>query len=78
MKYVRLRYRHLTQFEDYKTVEMTMDPRTRKHTGTVPGSFIIPKWDLMFFVEAMPEQGVGRRIPDLEHEMPYVIVPVKR
>ncbi len=75
---VRLRYRHLTQFEDYQTAEMTFDRARGKYVGTIPGSFIVPQWDVMYFVEAMPKHGPGRKAPDFEIEMPYVIVPVER
>lgn len=75
---VRLRYRHLTQFEDYETVTMSLDPTTGKYTGMIPGSFIVSEWDLVYFVEALAENGNGRVAPDLERELPYVIVPVDR
>jgi hypothetical protein len=75
---VRLRYRHLTQFEDYETIEMTLDPTTGKYAGIVPGYFIVSEWDLIYFIEALPKNGNGRIAPDLEQEMPYVIVPVER
>ncbi len=75
---VRLRYRHLTQFEDYETVEMAFDRASGRYVGVIPGSFIVPEWDLMYFVEVLPKHGPGRKAPDLEREMPYVIVPVER
>ena len=75
---VRLRYRHLMQFEDYETIEMTLDSATGKYAGIIPGSFIVPERDLMYFVEAVAKNGDGRMVPDLEREMPYVIVPVQR
>lgn len=78
LKWIRLRYRHLTQFEDYQSVEMTLDPTTGKYVGTIPGTFIVPEWDLMYFVAAVTTSGVGRMVPDLEQGMPYVTVPVDR
>lgn len=78
LKSVRLRYRHLTQFEDYESVDMTFAPGTGKYVATIPGSFIVPEWDLMYFVEALANSGDGQMAPDMEQEMPYVIVPVKR
>jgi hypothetical protein len=75
---LRLRYRHLTQVEDYATVEMKPDATGKTYTATIPGSFIVPKWDLMYFVEAVDRKGNGRNYPDLEIEAPYVIVPVAR
>ena len=78
MRTVRLRYRHLTQFEDYQTAEMTLNPSTQSYTGRIPASFIDPTWDLMYFVEAIDVRGHGRQYPDLEQETPYVVVSVRR
>ncbi len=78
IKSLRLRYRHVTQFEDYETAEMTVDPATKSYTARIPASFIDPKWDLMYFVEAIGLNGRGRIYPDLDIETPYVMVPVKR
>jgi hypothetical protein len=75
LKSVRLRYRHVTQFEDYQTTEMTLDPKTGLYTAAIPSSFVDPKWGLMYFVEAINKKGAGRMYPDLEVETPYVIVP---
>ncbi|HEY1948934.1 MAG TPA: hypothetical protein VGG97_18140 [Bryobacteraceae bacterium] len=78
VKSVRLRYRHVTQVEDYETAEMTLDQKTGAYVGRIPASFINPKWDLMYFIETMGNNGAGRMYPDLEVEEPFVIVPVKR
>lgn len=78
VKWVSLRYRHLTQFEDFKTVEMKMDPQTGFYSGQIPASFITPGWDIMYFIETMDEAGNGRQFPDFEIEAPYVIVKLKR
>jgi len=78
VKWVRLRYRHVNQKEDYQAVEMALDPRSGQYTAAVPASFVNSKWDLMYFVEVVDKAGTGRMFPDLEVETPYVIVPVKR
>ena len=78
IKWVRLRYRHVSQYEDYQTAEMVPDPKSGLYFAAIPASFIDAKWDLMYFVEAVGKNGSGRMYPDLEREMPYVIVPVKR
>jgi hypothetical protein len=75
---VRLRYRHLTQYEDYNTLPMTLDPKSGAYTASIPAAFIVPRWDLMFFVEAVDKHGNGRNYPDFEVETPYVVVPVRR
>ncbi|HUS05434.1 MAG TPA: hypothetical protein VMZ52_04015 [Bryobacteraceae bacterium] len=78
VKWVRLRYRHVTQFEDYQTAEMALDSTSGVYVGRIPASFIDPKWDLMYFVEAVDKKGAGRMYPDLEVEAPYVVVAVRR
>ena len=78
VKWMRLRYRHVSQYEDYQTAEMTLDAKTGVYTAAIPAAFIDPKWNLMYFVEAVGKNGAGRMYPDLEREMPYVIVAVKR
>jgi hypothetical protein len=78
VKWVRLRYRHVTQVEDYQTAEMTLDSKTGAYVGRIPAAFVDPKWDLMYFIETMGNNGAGRMYPDLALEEPFVIVPVKR
>ncbi len=78
VKWVRLRYRHVTQFEDYQTAEMKPDADTGTYRARIPAAFIDPKWDLMYFVEVVDKAGSGRMYPDLERETPYVVVAVKR
>ena len=78
VKWVRLRYRHVNQKEDYETAEMTLDQRTGLYSGAIPAPFVDSIWNLMYFVEVVDRNGFGRMYPDLEVETPYVIVPVKR
>jgi hypothetical protein len=78
VKSVQLRYRHLTQFEDYRAEEMRPDAQTGLWSATIPGAFIVPRWDLMYFVEAIDSQGNGRMYPDMEAQTPYVIVELDR
>jgi len=78
VKWVRLRYRHLTQFEDYRTAEMALDRITGLWRGVIPGDFVVPEWDLMYFLEAVDNAGNGRMFPDFEMELPYVVVSVDR
>jgi len=79
VKWVRLRYRHLTQYEDYQTTPMTaIAGKAGTYQAQIPSSFIDPQWDLMYFVEVMGTNGRGRMYPDLERETPYVVVTVRR
>ncbi len=78
VKWVRLRYRHVTQLEDYRAAEMKFDAAAGRWVAAIPGDFIVPQWDLMYFVEALDQAGNGRSYPDLETDIPYVVVPVER
>ena len=74
---LRLRYRHVTQFEDYVTVEMQPTGRPDEFAATIPGDFIGTKWDLMYFIEAINRTGAGTHWPDFTREPPYVFVRVQ-
>jgi hypothetical protein len=78
VKWARLRYRHVNQYEDYETAEMTLDAASGLYRGTIPAAFVDPKWDLMCFVEVVDRAGIGRMYPDLDRQTPYVVVAVKR
>ena len=78
VKWVRLRYRHVTQYEDFQTAEMTLDAKTANYTARIPAAFDDPKWDLMYFIEVMDKKGDGRMFPDLEVETPYVVIERRR
>jgi hypothetical protein len=75
---VRPRYRHLNQKEDYEVAEMQLNPATGLYSGSIPAAFIDPKWDLQYFVEVIDRTGLGRQFPDLDVEMPSVVLSVKR
>ena len=57
---------------------MVWDPQGDVYTAAIPGSFIVPEWDLMYFIEVIDQNGQCWKVPDLELEMPYVIVPIER
>jgi hypothetical protein len=75
---VRLRYRHVTQFEDYKTLDMTRVGDSDEFVATVPGDFIVPQWDFMYFMEATARDGHGVQWPDLVKGAPYVVIQLTR
>jgi hypothetical protein len=77
--WVRLRYRHLTQFEDYETIEMASDASTSGlFRAVIPAAFVVDRWDLMYFFEVMDNQGNGAIYPDLDKDIPYLIVKLRR
>jgi hypothetical protein len=76
--WVRLRYRSVTQFQDYRTLEMRPTGRADEYRATVPGKHLDPQWDFMYLIEAMDACGNGTIYPDLEVETPYVVVRLER
>jgi hypothetical protein len=49
------------------------EPRTE-----IPAKDIDPKWDFMYFIEAMDNVGNGRIYPDMDKETPYVVIKLDR
>ena len=56
---LRLRYRHVTQYEDYQTLDMHPTGRPNEYAATIPGEFLVPRWDAMYFIEAIDGEGNG-------------------
>jgi hypothetical protein len=75
---LRLRYRHVTQFEDYATLAMQPTGRPDEYAATIPADFITPEWDLMYFIEAINGAGTGTMWPDFTREAPTIFVRLQR
>jgi hypothetical protein len=75
---LRLRYRHVTQFEDYATLDMQPTGRPDEYAATIPGEFLESKWDVMYFIEAINRAGTGTMWPDFTREPPCVFVKLQR
>ena len=78
VKWVRLRYRAVNQRQDYQTLPMLPGATPDRYEAVIPPEQINPKWDLMYFIEAMDNQGNGAIFPDLNRETPYIIVRLAR
>ena len=78
VKWVRVRYRGLTQHQDFNTREMLPTGRPGEYQAEIPGSQIDPQFDFMYLFEVMDQAGNGKIYPDLERETPYVIVHLRR
>jgi hypothetical protein len=46
--------------------------------AVIPADEIVPRWDFMYLIEVMDDQGHGRIYPDLNKETPYIVVRLKR
>lgn len=74
---VVLRYRHVSQYEDYMATKMKAKG-SNAYEAVIPGDFIGEKYDLMYFVEVTDKNQNAQMLPDLEDQIPYVIVKVNR
>ncbi len=78
VKAVRLRYRSVNQYQDYRTLDMLPTGKKDQYQAVIPAEHIVPKWDLMYFIEVLDSRGNGKIYPDLEKETPYVVVRLRR
>jgi len=78
VKWVRLRYRSVNQYEDFKTLPMPPTGEAGMYAATVPAADVVSTWDFMYLIEALDSAGRGRIFPDLEKEAPYVVVHLDR
>jgi len=78
IKWVRVRYRGLTQHEDFKTLPLRPTGQPNEWAGTIPAEDLDPKFDFMYFFEVMDQSGQGRIFPDLTQATPYYVVPLRR
>jgi hypothetical protein len=82
VKWARVLYRGVTQFQDYKVVEML--PHGDAFTAVIPAEMLDevteynPEtgalWDFMYLIEAMDNNKNGCITPDFEETDPYVFV----
>lgn len=57
---------------------MKADKNKNLYSAEIPGSFIIPELNIIYFVETMDNAGNGKQYPDFRIEAPYVIVKLER
>ena len=78
VKWVRVRYRSVTQYEDFQTLPMLPTGKKDHYQAVIPADQVVPQWDFMYLIEVMDNQGNGRIYPDLNKETPYIVVRLVR
>lgn len=78
IKWVKLRYRNINQHQDYETLEMFPTEEKNNYSVIIPSKEINQKWNFMYFIELMDNNGRGTIYPDLNKETPYIFVELKR
>jgi hypothetical protein len=78
VKWVRVRYRSVNQHQDYATAPMHPVAGKHRYEAVIPADQINPRWDWMYFIEVMDQDGNGAIYPDLETATPYIVVKLQR
>jgi hypothetical protein len=76
VKWLHLRYRGLSQFQDFQVLNMLPTGNSNEYEATIPAKDLDPQFDLMYLFEAMDNAGNGKIYPDMAKETPYIIVNV--
>ncbi len=74
VKWVRLRYRSVTQLQDYQMLPMLPTDEPDTYRAVVPAVALNPRWDFMYLIEALDNSGNSALFPDLEIQQPYIVV----
>ena len=78
IKWVRLRYRPINQKVEYAMLRMTPSAEQGVYEATIPVQEINPRFDLMYFIEVMDNNGNGKIYPDMNRQTPYIVVRLIR
>ena len=78
VKWVHVRYRSVTQFEDFHTLPMLPMGKTDQYQVVIPADRVVTQWDFMYLIEVMDNEGHGRIYPNLSRETPYIVVRLVR
>lgn len=78
LKWVRLLYRDVNQYKEFKTLDMQATGKKDVFRAVIPGEDITSKWDLMYLVEIMDRKKNGIIYPNLDTQTPYVVVKVSQ
>jgi hypothetical protein len=76
VKWVHLRYRGVSQYQDFQVLDMLPTGSGNEYAATVPGKDLDPQFDFMYLFEVMDNAGNGKIYPDMAKETPYIVVNV--
>jgi hypothetical protein len=76
----RLYYRYASQYYHWQVVELEPGPDEETGSAQIPGDYVVPEWDIMYYLEAVDDVGSGTFWPESDwiHTIPYQVVKVRR
>jgi hypothetical protein len=78
VKSVWVRFRSVNQKQDYATIRMLPTGSNNEYAAQIPGGYLDPRWNFMYFIEAFDTKGNGTIFPDLNKQSPYIVVSLQR
>jgi hypothetical protein len=78
IRHVLVRYRGVTQFQDYYALDMLPTGRPGEYMAEIPAMHIVSQFDFMYFFEIFDNDDNGRIFPDEAKETPYIVVKLDR
>ena len=78
IKWVQVLYRSVDQTKDYETLPMKPVDAQGNWEAVIPGDKISPRFDLMYFIQAMDNGHHGIMYPDFTNQTPYFVVRLER
>ena len=78
LRSVALRYRSVTQYQDYYNLEMQPTAHAGEFAAEVPGEHIPAEFDFAYYFEILDNHGNGWIRPDMDIETPYIVVQLDR
>jgi len=78
VKWVRLQFRNVNQYLNFTMVPMRATGVKDTYQATIDPGMINPKWNLMYLVEMMDNNGKGFIFPDLNKRTPYIVTNLIR
>ena len=67
-----LHYSYVNQFEEMHGVDLVH--KDNEYSAIIPGSYIVPEWDLLYYFEFVDELGSGIIYPDFREQTPYWVI----
>jgi len=78
VKWVQVLYRSVDQTRDYETLPLKPLDEKGNYEAVIPADKINPRYDFMYFLQAMDNDHHGTIFPDFNRQTPYFVVPLER
>ena len=78
IKWVQVLYRSVNQTKDYESLTMQPVDDQGNYAATIPAGKLDPRFDFMYFIQAMDKNHQGVMYPDFNRQTPYFVVHLER